>query len=100
MPEPTRFGRPYRAAFVASLVAAISRRANTGYYHITRRDRQSPRQGAGARKASQRMGRVTLVLVLVVMLVALGGGLFLAFWDFHVPRTQVERVLPDARFPK
>ena len=46
------------------------------------------------------MGRVTLVLVLVVMLVALGGGLFLACWDFHVPRTQVERVLPDARFPK
>lgn len=46
------------------------------------------------------MGKITLILVLVVMLSALGGGLFLAYWDFKVPRTQVERVLPDARFPK
>jgi len=46
------------------------------------------------------MGKVTLVLVLVVMLVTLGGGLFLAYWDFKVPRIQVEKVLPDARFPK
>jgi len=46
------------------------------------------------------MGRVTLVLVLVVMLLAVGGGLFLAYWDFRVPIVQVEKVLPDARFPK
>jgi len=46
------------------------------------------------------MGKVTLVLVLVVILAALGGASFLALWDFHVPRTQVEKVLPDARFPK
>jgi hypothetical protein len=46
------------------------------------------------------MGKVTLVLVLVVMLAALGGGLFLAYWDFKVPRTQVEKIIPDARFPK
>jgi hypothetical protein len=46
------------------------------------------------------MGRVTLVLVLVVVLVALGGGVFLATWDFHVPRIPVEKVVPDARFPK
>jgi hypothetical protein len=46
------------------------------------------------------MGKVTLVLVLVVMLAALGGGLFLACWDFKVPRTQVEKIIPDARFPK
>jgi len=25
---------------------------------------------------------------------------FLAFWDIPVPSTQVEKVLPDARFPK
>jgi hypothetical protein len=46
------------------------------------------------------MVRVTLVLVLVVMMATLGGGLFLAYWDFKVPRNQVEKVLPDARFPK
>jgi hypothetical protein len=46
------------------------------------------------------MARVTLVLVLVVLLVAIGGGLFLALWNFPAPTTQVEKVLPDARFPK
>lgn len=46
------------------------------------------------------MAKVTLVLVLVVVLTALGGALFLANWNFKVPQTQVERVLPDARFPK
>jgi hypothetical protein len=46
------------------------------------------------------MGRITLVLVLVVILATVGGALFLAYWDFSVPRTQVEKVLPDARFPK
>jgi hypothetical protein len=46
------------------------------------------------------MGRVTLVLVLVVMLATIGGALFLAYWDFKVPRTQIEKVVPDARFPK
>lgn len=46
------------------------------------------------------MGKVTLVLVLVVLLAAVGGCLFLAYWDVAVPRTQVEKVIPDARFPK
>ena len=46
------------------------------------------------------MTRVTLVLVLVVLLAAAGGALFLANWHFDVPRTTVEKVLPDARFPK
>ena len=46
------------------------------------------------------MGKVSLVLALVVMLAAAGGCLFLAYWNFDVPRVQVEKVLPDARFPK
>jgi hypothetical protein len=46
------------------------------------------------------MTKVTLVVVLVVVLAAVGGCLFLAFGHFNVPRTVVEKVLPDARFPK
>ena len=46
------------------------------------------------------MAKVTLVLVLVVVLAAAGGCLFLAYWHFDVPRTLVEKVLPDARFPR
>ena len=46
------------------------------------------------------MGRVTVILVVVFVLVAAGGCLFLAYWNFPAPATQVEKVLPDARFPK
>ena len=41
-----------------------------------------------------------MVFVMVVLLVVVGGCLFLAYWDIKVPRAQVEKVLPDARFPK
>jgi hypothetical protein len=46
------------------------------------------------------MGRVTLLVVIVFVLAVIGGGLFLAYWDLPVPSTPVEKVLPDARFPK
>jgi hypothetical protein len=50
--------------------------------------------------ASRGMTKVTLVLVLVVVLAAVAGCLFLATWHLNVPRVAVEKVLPDARFPK
>ena len=46
------------------------------------------------------MGRLTIFLVGVVVLAVLGGCLFLAYGNFPVPKTPVEKVLPDARFPK
>jgi len=47
-----------------------------------------------------RMGKVTVGLVIVVVLVLLGGMAFLAFWNPPAPTAPVEKVLPDARFPK
>jgi hypothetical protein len=29
-----------------------------------------------------------------------GGGVFLAAWDIPAPSTPVEKVIPDAKFPK
>ena len=46
------------------------------------------------------MPRVTISLVIVLVLVVLGACLFLAFGDFPAPSVRVEKVLPDARFPK
>ncbi|HTQ33647.1 MAG TPA: hypothetical protein VMI30_05720 [Stellaceae bacterium] len=46
------------------------------------------------------MTKVTVVFVMVVLLVVAGGAFFLAYWHFDVPRTEVSKVLPDARFPK
>jgi hypothetical protein len=46
------------------------------------------------------MGKVTVVLVVVVALLLLGGAAFLAFWNPPAPSAPVEKVIPDARFPK
>ena len=46
------------------------------------------------------MGKVTIAFVLVIALLLIGGGIFLALWNPPVPSAPVEKVLPDARFPK
>jgi len=46
------------------------------------------------------MGRITIFLVGGVVLTNLGGCLFLAYGNFPVAKVPVEKVLPDARFPK
>jgi hypothetical protein len=46
------------------------------------------------------MGKLTIGLVVVIFLVALGGAAFLALWNPPAPSAPVEKVLPDARFPK
>ena len=46
------------------------------------------------------MGKVVLVLLAVVVLAVVGGLAWLAFWDIPAPNQPIERVLPDARFPK
>ena len=46
------------------------------------------------------MGRLNIILVAVLAFAVLGGCLFLAYGNFPVPSTPVEKVLPDARFPK
>ena len=46
------------------------------------------------------MGRVGLIVGVVIVLALAAGLLFLAFSDFPTQRAPVEKVLPDARFPK
>ena len=46
------------------------------------------------------MGKITVGFVLVIALLLLGGGPFLALWNPPAPSAPVEKVLPDARFPK
>jgi hypothetical protein len=50
--------------------------------------------------ASRTMGRLTLWLVIIVVLLLLGGAVFLALWNPPAPSTPVEKVLPNERFPK
>ncbi len=46
------------------------------------------------------MGRITIFVVGALGLAVLGGCLYLAYGNFPVSRIPVEKVLPDARFPK
>jgi hypothetical protein len=46
------------------------------------------------------MGKVTVALIIVIALLLLGGAAFLALWNPPVPSAPVEKVIPDARFPK
>jgi hypothetical protein len=46
------------------------------------------------------MGKVTIILIAVLVLAIAGGFVFLAYWDIPAPSGRVEKVLPDARFPK
>ena len=46
------------------------------------------------------MGKITVALVLLIALLLLGGAAFLAFWNPPAPSAPVEKVIPDARFPK
>jgi hypothetical protein len=46
------------------------------------------------------MGKVVMIAVALVVLVLIGGGVYLAFWDIPAPQTPVEKVIPSDRFPR
>jgi hypothetical protein len=46
------------------------------------------------------MSRFISFLVLLVLLAAGGGVVFLASWDMPAPTKSVEKVIPDDRFPR
>jgi hypothetical protein len=47
-----------------------------------------------------RLLTVVLAVVVVVVLAIVGAGLYLAYGNFAPAAAPVEKVLPDARFPK
>jgi hypothetical protein len=46
------------------------------------------------------MNRLLLIFVAVVAVIVIGGGAFLMLWNPPAPTARVEKVLPDARFPR
>jgi hypothetical protein len=46
------------------------------------------------------MAKLVVGLVLAILLLVVGGGVFLAFWNPPVPSTPVVKVLSNGRFPK
>ena len=46
------------------------------------------------------MGKLTIGVVVIVILAAIGGAVFLAVWNPPVPSTAVHKVVPNARFAK
>ena len=46
------------------------------------------------------MSRIVILLAMVLALAIFAGCLYLGFGNFPAPANRVEKVLPDARFPK
>ena len=46
------------------------------------------------------MAKLLLATVIVIVLLLVGVGVFLASWDIPAPSAPVEKVIPDARFAK
>jgi hypothetical protein len=46
------------------------------------------------------MSRLFGALIILALIVAVGGSVFLATWEIPAPSKTVERVIPDDRFPR
>ncbi|AVM75498.1 hypothetical protein [Magnetospirillum gryphiswaldense] len=46
------------------------------------------------------MGKIAGILLVTVLLVLVGGGIFLATFDLPAPKARVEKVINDDRLPK
>ncbi len=47
-----------------------------------------------------KMGRFLLIVVALIVVVLVGGTVFLMVWNIPAPTARVEKVIPDARFPR
>jgi hypothetical protein len=46
------------------------------------------------------MKRVSLIATVLAVVLLVGGAVFLATWDIPAPKSVVERVLPNDKFPQ
>ena len=46
------------------------------------------------------MSKAPYIVLIVMLLAVVGGAVFLATWDIPPPAEQVEKVIPDDRFPR
>jgi hypothetical protein len=46
------------------------------------------------------MGRLLLIVMALVVVIVAGGTVFLMVWNVPAPTNRVEKVIPDARFPR
>lgn len=46
------------------------------------------------------MKKISVIIVVIVLLAIAGGGIFLATWNIPAPVADVEKAIPDDRFPR
>jgi len=46
------------------------------------------------------MGKLLLTAIALLVVIVVGGGVFLMFWNIPAPSARIEKVIPDARFPR
>lgn len=53
-----------------------------------------------ASHAKEIMKSVSIIVLVLLLLALAGGGVFLAMWEIPAPKANVEKVIPDERFPR
>jgi hypothetical protein len=46
------------------------------------------------------MKKLASIIIIGALIVLVGGGVFLATWEIPVPATEIERTIPNDRFPR
>lgn len=46
------------------------------------------------------MKKLATIVIIGALIVLVGGGVFLATWEIPVPATEIERTIPNDRFPR
>ena len=46
------------------------------------------------------MKKLASIIIIGALIVLVGGGVFLATWEIPVPATELERTIPNDRFPR
>lgn len=46
------------------------------------------------------MKKLASIVIVGALIILVGGGLFLATWEIPVPATEIERTIPNDRFPR
>jgi|SaaInlV_120m_DNA_1039710.scaffolds.fasta_scaffold239852_2 hypothetical protein len=54
----------------------------------------------GAFEVLSLMKNISRLVMILVLMMFVGGGVFLVTWDIPAPSKKIEKELPDDRFPK
>ena len=90
---------PFRRLVIRTLDRTLKLR-HASAYKAAIPARGKPFAGAQTRTALRPMSTINRFLIVLLLVLVLGGTVFLVTWEIPPPTARVERVLPDDTFPR